>query len=126
MLGIIASSAVGVEDWIWLAEDGLSVEVDGLVVVLGSVCSVSSSLELGRKGLSLLSRERLDIGLADLWKLVRGDSLDSRWLWLNLLEDRALVLLGALLLLALALFRAWRSSCRLVVSNMCGLLLLRH
>ena len=104
VLSIIASSAVGVEDWIWLAKNGLPVEVDGLVVVLGSVCSVSSSLQLGGKGLSLVSRERLDIGLADLWKLVGGGSLDSRWLWLNLLEDWAIVLLGALLLLALALF----------------------
>lgn len=126
VLGIIASSAVGVKDWIWLAENGLSVEVDGLVVVLRSVCSVSSSLKLGGKGLSLLSRERFNIGLVDIWKLVGGGSLDSRWLWLNLLEDWALVLLGALLLLALALLRAWRSSCGLVVSNMCSLLLLRH
>lgn len=44
---VVAGGTVRVEDWVGLAENGLSVELNGFVVVLGAIRLVSSSLELG-------------------------------------------------------------------------------
>jgi hypothetical protein len=44
--GIVASSTVGVEDGVGLAQNSLRVEVDGLVVVLAAIGLVAGILEL--------------------------------------------------------------------------------
>jgi hypothetical protein len=52
--GIVAGGAVRVENRVLLAEDGLAIEFDSAVVVLGAVCLVAGSLELGGVVLALL------------------------------------------------------------------------
>lgn len=52
--GIVASGAVGEVDGVGLADDGLGIEVDGLVEVLGTVSLVSELLQLSSVGLALL------------------------------------------------------------------------
>lgn len=52
--GIVASGAVGEVDGVGLADDGLGVEFDGLVEVLGTVGLVSELLQLGSVRLALL------------------------------------------------------------------------
>lgn len=43
---IVAGGTVGVEDGVGLAQNGLSVQVNGVVVVLGAIGLVTSSLKL--------------------------------------------------------------------------------
>ncbi len=119
MFSVVASGAVGVEDWIWLAEDGLTVKLDGLIVVLSTVCGVSSCLQLGCECVPLVGREVANGGLVDNWKLVRDIDLDSGWsLWLDLLENW--LLLGGLVLLSstlLLLLVCWRGSGGFILSD---------
>ncbi len=82
---IVAGSAVGVVDWIWFAKNGLAVEVDGLVVVFGSIGLVARSLQLSSIVVPFLShvsmrftehrwthlcRKAIDRGFIDLRELV--------------------------------------------------------
>jgi hypothetical protein len=65
----VACCSVGVENWVGLAEDGLGVEIDSLVVRLVAICFVTSLLELGGILFALLLGESSDCSLIDLWKL---------------------------------------------------------
>ena len=76
-----AGGTVRVEDGVGLADDGLGVEVDGPVVLLGPVGFVAGVLELGGIVVALLLRERLDGLFVNLGKLFGG--LGSRGLWLR-------------------------------------------
>jgi hypothetical protein len=95
--GVVAGGAVGVEDGVLLAQDGLAVQVDGAVVVLGPVRLVARRLELGRVLLALLLGQRAHAALVDLGQLVVGAP-----------AHRRLLGLGRGLVLALALARVGR------------------
>lgn len=63
---VVACCTVGVEHWIWFAQDGLTVQLDGLVVVLGTVRLVAFRFQLSSVCGSVFGGEGLDIGLVDL------------------------------------------------------------
>jgi hypothetical protein len=52
----MAGSSVGVVDGIGLAQNGFAVEVDGCLVVFGTICLVAQRLELLCIVLSFLSK----------------------------------------------------------------------
>jgi hypothetical protein len=70
--GIVAGSAVGVIDRIRLAQNGLGVEPDCLLKVLGTVRLVAGLLQLLRVLLALCLGKALDGGLVDLREFVGG------------------------------------------------------
>lgn len=72
--GAVAGSAVGVEDGVGLAKDGLGVELNGLVVRLVAVGLVAGLLELGGIFFALLLGQALDNGFVDFGEV--GLALD--------------------------------------------------
>jgi len=69
---IIACGAVRVVDWIGFAKDGLSIEINSLVVVLGRISSVPRSLQLPSIVVTCFSGKAFNCCLIDLGKLVCG------------------------------------------------------
>lgn len=67
--GAVAGGTVRVEDGVGLADDGLAVQVDGLVVGLVAVGLVSGLLELGSILLTLLGGQAKNRRLIDLGQL---------------------------------------------------------
>lgn len=70
--GVVAGGAVGVVDRIRLAQNGLRVEPDGLLKILGPISLVAGLLQLLRIFLALGLGKLLDRGLVDLREFVGG------------------------------------------------------
>lgn len=54
--GIVASGSVRVVDWIGFAEDGFAIEIDGLIVVFGTIRFVAGGLQFACVCFSILSK----------------------------------------------------------------------
>ena len=107
MLRIEACSAIRVEDRVGFAQDGLAIEFNRTVVILGSICGVASRLQFGSEGFPLLGRNIPYGSLIDLCKLIGGLNRCSLRLSLSCVGLlRIFCLVSSLLLLAFVLFAA--------------------
>jgi hypothetical protein len=76
---IVAGGPVGVVNWVWLAKDGLRIELDGLLEILASIGLVACFFQLGGVLLTLCVGKLQDCGLVNLGQPIgRLDVRDGR------------------------------------------------